>query len=466
LPLEKSGRTGLEQHADLPGETADVAQTDSQGNLSADRRSEYLTAEIRPATIGGMNCFKHIVFSILFLVACDRAYGQYDVLHTFTVVPDGHSPEAGLTVSNSVIYGTTSSGGAASAQAGTIFSVNPDGSNYTQLHSFTGLSSDGKFPNYNGLVVSGSNIFGMTFSGGSHGLGTIYDMNTDGSGFTLLHSFSSDSNDGFNPDGDLILVGSTLYGMTSFGGTTSHGTIFKINTDGSGFTILHSFAGGPADGAGPMAGLIMSGSVLYGTTQSGGAANGGTIFKINNDGTGFSLLHSFGITGAIQDGRSPMAALTLSGSMLYGTTYAGGNTGSGTIFQINTDGTGYSLLHVFQTAGQGFIDGAESQTTMALAGSILFGATTGGGSAGYGTSFEINTNGTEYELLHSFTTLATGLVPSGDLVVLGQTLYGTTQYSAPGSGTGNVLYALAVPEPSTLMLASIAAAMVLIALRF
>jgi len=69
------------------------------------------------------------------------------------------------------------------------------------------------------------------------------------------------------------------------------GTGFKINTDGTGFTNLHSFNGN--DGADPVAGLMLSGNTLYGTAAYGGIWGNGTVFKVNTDATGFTMLHSF-----------------------------------------------------------------------------------------------------------------------------------------------------------------------------
>src|ERR1039458_1896331 len=58
------------------------------------------------------------------------------------------------------------------------------------------------------------------------------------------------------------------------------------------FTTLHTFTGG-SDGANPYAGLILSGNTLYGAALLGGGSDYGTVFKVNTDGTGFRLLESF-----------------------------------------------------------------------------------------------------------------------------------------------------------------------------
>ena len=117
----------------------------------------------------------------------------------------------------------------------------------------------------------------------------------------------------------------------SFGGTNGYGAVFKINTDGTGFQNLYSFtalsgSGTNIDGADPVAGLILSGNTLYGTAQEGGISGNGTVFAINTDGTGFTN-YSFGI---LTDSAKPAAGLVLSGNTLYGT--SAGTGGYGTMF--------------------------------------------------------------------------------------------------------------------------------------
>jgi uncharacterized repeat protein (TIGR03803 family) len=146
------------------------------------------------------------------------------------------------------------------------------------LHSFTDGPADGSFP-FGSLVLAGSTLYGMTQTGGTSGGGTVFRIGTDGSGFGLLHSFASGPGDGARPRGDLTLSGSTLYGMTGLGGSSALGTIFGIETDGTGYSVLHSFAGGPGDGANPEGSLIILGSTLYGMTAVGGASNRGVVFS-------------------------------------------------------------------------------------------------------------------------------------------------------------------------------------------
>jgi uncharacterized repeat protein (TIGR03803 family) len=106
----------------------------------------------------------------------------------------------------------------------------------------------------------------------------MFKINTDRSGFTVLHNFADTNSSGAGP-GDLLLSGGTLYGATQYGGSSDKGTVFKITTAGGGFTMLKNFTGG-SDGANPMAGLVLSSNMLYGTTRAGGLSGHGTVFSL------------------------------------------------------------------------------------------------------------------------------------------------------------------------------------------
>src|SRR5208282_2806387 len=137
------------------------------------------------------------------------------------------------------------------------------------------------------------------------------------------------------------------------------GLILAGRSSAQTFTNLHNFAGSPRDGAHPQAGLIISGNTLYGATDSGGSASNGTVFAINANGTGFTNLYSFTATSGSystnSDGAYPAGTLLLSGSTLYGTAQYGGTNGNGTVFAVNTDGTGFTILHSFNGGSDGSV---------------------------------------------------------------------------------------------------------------
>ena len=149
--------------------------------------------------------------------------------------------------------------------------------------------------------------------------------------------------DGAIPSGSLVLSNGTLYGATFAGGFGRRGTIFSLQTNGLGFTVLHHFTATGSiiatntDGASPCAGLILSSNVLYGTAAAGGAGAAGAVFSLNLNGAQFNTLHSFAAvasSGTNTDGAFPVAPVLRLGDSLYGTTFSGGPGAVGTVFSI------------------------------------------------------------------------------------------------------------------------------------
>jgi uncharacterized repeat protein (TIGR03803 family) len=407
----------------------------------------------------------------LLVIASWRAEAQtFTTLYSFTPTSpnypwtnsDGAGPRGGLILSGSTLYGATSSGG--SSGSGVVFKMSIDGTEFTNLHNFKAITSDNvlNYPinsdgvgPWGGLILSGNTLYGGAALGGSSGNGTIFKINTDGSGFTNLHIFKAGgysslgvytNSDGDGLSGDLISSDNTLYGTAQQGGSAGSGTVFKMNMDGSGFTNLYSFAANLApdytnsDGAGPNGSLVLSGNILYGTAQSGGSSGNGTVFAVNTDGTGFTNLHSFTqrsppfstiYTNA--DGGFPRGGLVLSGSTLYGTAFGGGSSASGTVFAINTDGsdftTLYSLMAIDLTHNTNS-DGFGPNGGLVLLGNTLYGTTQAGGSSNGGVVFAVNKDGTGFTNLHD------GGYPSADLLFSGNTLYGAA---------GESIFSLSLP---------------------
>ena len=239
-------------------------------------------------------------------------------IHHFENSDSNGGPHSELVLSGDTLYGTTTGGGTFST--GSVFALDIDGSNFTNLHSFS--YNDGSQPN--GIILSDNVLYGTTYSGGT-GYGTVFALNTDGTAFTNLHIFlfSASQPDGTYPLGNLVRSGKTLYGTTSWG-FSSLGTVFAVNVDGTGYTNLHTFASGYQGGAHPPSGLVLRGNTLYGTA--------GVVFALDTDGTDFSILHTFTDKG---DGREPLAPLILSGNTLYGTASTGEPLNvSGTVFSV------------------------------------------------------------------------------------------------------------------------------------
>jgi uncharacterized repeat protein (TIGR03803 family) len=202
---------------------------------------------------------------------------------------DGSGPYGALVLAGGALYGTTFQGG--TSGRGTIFKVNTNGTGFTNLHNFSGFPNDGATPE-GGLLIAGKTLYGTTTFGGGADNGTVFAVNTDGTDFTNLHFFTAFSHgtnaDGANPKSTLIVSGDTLYGTATAGGATYNGTVFTLSTNSTGFTTVYNFTALDAvnnitnsDGSGPTAGLTASGSTFYGAAGGGGASGDGTVFAVS-----------------------------------------------------------------------------------------------------------------------------------------------------------------------------------------
>lgn len=152
-----------------------------------------------------------------------------------------------------------------------------------------------------------------------------------------------------------------LYG-TAFPWNGQAGVVYRLDTDGSHYTILHAFSVAGKECRPPNSALLQSNdSMLYGTCsysaiilptgQDWQNEGCGTIFRIGTDGQNFSVLHVFNYS----DGCHPMTSLMqASNSMMYGTAALGGSgeytdilNGLGVIYRIDGNGQ-YNVLRSFE----------------------------------------------------------------------------------------------------------------------
>lgn len=298
----------------------------------------------------------------------------------------------------------------------------------TTLLNFDG--SNGSAPEQTLVVAVDGSYYGTTFSGGTHGYGTIFRI--DRSKLTTLHSF--DSTDGSRPTSLVQGRDGSFYGTATDGGANGDGTIFKI-TPGGTLTTLHNFNG--LDGMYPIALILGADGNFYGTSLSGGAYTYyGTVFRVTPSGV-LTTLHSFDY----DDGAEPAGLLQASDGNFYGTTAEGGANDDGTAFRVTPGGT-LTTIHTFD-----YTDGSASAAPLIQAKDGNFYGTTSGGGAyceselGCGTVFRMTPSGA-LTTLHSFD-FVDGFAPVAALLQASNgDFYGTTEFggssACPTLGCGTI----------------------------
>lgn len=349
---------------------------------------------------------------------------NYQILHTFGPANvDGINGWGPLTLaSDGFLYGATRNGGDASA--GTLFRMRPEGYGYQTLR-FLDPVNDGSNPAGGAIEGSDGLLYGTTSLGGTNESGTLWRMRRDGRGFKVLRHFRS-SNDCRNPQSELVEGrDGRLYGTTLGGGGFGRGGVFSINKDGSNYRVLTGFGRGEPDAPHSPTGGLIEGpdGAFYGTTELGGEANKGTVFRMTTNGV-YAVLKSLGlVTGG---GEFPNGTLLLdTNGMLFGTTYAGGTSGFGTIFKLNLDGSDFTVI---KNLGVAAGEGREPRAGLIEApdGSLL-GTTRIGGSGNQGTIFRLRKDGTGYQNFRSFGAAGDGARPRAALMQApGGVIFGTS----------------------------------------
>jgi uncharacterized repeat protein (TIGR03803 family) len=368
------------------------------------------------------------------LIHCGAlTFTNVQVLWAFpTNYPAAFPYTALLESSDGYLY-ATAHGGSSASDVGAIFAIDKTGANFSLVHQFT--TAEGDTPSAPLIQATNGIIYGTTLSDGPDGGGSAFRVKEDGLGFRVIHSFTLATNDGGGPE-SALLQGSDglLYGTSQFGGVAGSGVVFRMDVGGSNFVVLHSLAS--VDGIFPQAALMEgTNGALYGTTYQGGQFHFGTVFRIDKSGGNFSVVHPF--AGGTNDGSLAFANLiTASNGRLYGTTSGGGQFGGGVIFGMDYNGSNYIVLHHF--AASSGPDGNEPYGALAQGpDGALYGTTSFGGTQQKGTIFQINPDGSGYMVLVNFSG-AIGANPFGGLIIGSDgAFYGTASAAGP-LGRGSV----------------------------
>lgn len=296
------------------------------------------------------------------------------------------------------------------------------------------------------LVQGNDGNFYATTWGNSGG--EVFKMTPAGK-LTILYHFCSEMNcaDGADPYAGLVQAANgNFYGTTGGGGTRNLGTVFEITPNGK-LTTLYSFGTQTNDGEWPY-GVLVQGTNrdFYGTTFAGGAYGGGTVFRISPTGK-LTTLHSFcQASQSCPDGKQPMAGLVRGADgNYYGTTSSGGTAAycggiqCGTVFKITPAGR-FTTLHSF-CSQMGCSDGSHPVGALVLGTDRSFYGTTAGSHGAPDSVFKISLRG-------SLTTLYTfcqqkncsdGSAPYAGLALGADAdFYGTTSAGGADGGYGTV----------------------------
>jgi uncharacterized repeat protein (TIGR03803 family) len=328
------------------------------------------------------------------------------------------------------------------------------------LYTFTG-GLDGGQPFASGVIFDpAGNLYGVTQYGGAYNQGTVFELTPSTSGTwteTVLYSFTGGS-DGGQPLYNPVIDGAgNLYGTATFGGAGIYGncgTVFKLSPSESGwtFTVLLSFTGGNDDGCEPASDLFLSGSVLVGTTGAGGPSENGAVFYLPTSGGSESILFFNGKNGSAPTG------LGLFEGYLYGTTLAGGSGGGGVVFGENPYPRGGLIVkHAFSTKGKAGYEPSGDLATQASAEGhglgIMYGTTSVSDCDGCaGTVYQLTQKQYTYppydiwafSILHSFSEFdGDGLSPYAGVVLdPAGNLYGTTSWGGASPGYAGTVFKL------------------------
>ena len=262
-------------------------------------------------------------------------------------VATGTNPVAQLLLaSDGNLYGSCINGGLTPTN-GTLWKIQTNGAGLAVIKSFAVNGTEGRRPFASLTEGADGMLYGVTDMGGSTNKGVVFKLARNGSGFTVLRNLLG-FGEPANPEGRLLqLVDGTLIGTSAAGGSAGLGSIFQIQTNGSSYKVIHSFVSTNGDGRTPIGGLAVAGDgSLIGTTRFGGGRSAGSVFKINSDGSGYQILYRFSTN--YPAAQEPWAALTPNrdGSHLYGSASLGGAAFGGIIFKLDLLTAGTPSLHI------------------------------------------------------------------------------------------------------------------------
>ena len=291
----------------------------------------------------GMTRGRNGVTTLGIAYSYDLGTGVFNVIDGLDGAPDGATSTSNLLLgSDGLVYGTTSSGGTFSS--GIIYSIDATTNEFLRLYDFDGNTQDrtGLDPAGRLIQAKDGTIYGTTKLQGASGAGTIWSYDPGSDVFTKLHDFVS-------ADASRVSAGLTfnadstfLYGVANDGGANSDGSIFKYDLALDVFSVLHHFDK-DMDGTGSESHLFRaSDGNMYGLTRTGGSSTQGTIYKVDPSDDSFTKLLDF---NGDNGGFSTSSFSEGIAGNLYATTIGGGAENKGALIAYNiTENTSTILV--------------------------------------------------------------------------------------------------------------------------
>jgi uncharacterized repeat protein (TIGR03803 family) len=418
-----------------------------QGALYYDGAGNLWGSTSAGSSNGHGNLFKYTIATSTFTIVTefsDRGVAAGAIKGSgaaSALVPDG----------NGFLWGVTPYGGDSTGN-GTVFKVEMATGAATSVIEFSnnGTSNKGSTP-VGPLVNDGvGNLWGVTSAGATSGKGSVFKIAASTGVLTTVLQFStltganatvSNPQNGLTNDGQ-----GNLWGIASVGGGASTWTVYKIKMSDGSFTKVAEHAPGGVSylGRTPLAGLSGNATSpwLWGTTSVGGTNNLGTLFRYDPSTGRTEVAKSFtGTTGTVLGSKPNGKVHVDADDMVWGTTEEGGTSNFGTIFKYDPATSNFTTVQSFSSGGGYRPKGA----LVGMSDGFIWGTTSSGSSASYGSVFKINPATNAVTVVHTFASstpangyqLACGLVEDSSGFI-----WGTTQLG--GANTSGTLFKIAI----------------------
>ena len=337
----------------------------------------------------------------------------------------GTDIKGNIEISGNKIYAAASVGGA--NNTGTIIELDYTTHVVKKLTDFGG-DADGYLPKYGLTPASNGKLYGVTQSGGASNLGTLYEYDPMTDVVTTKVNFHNATLGSFPQTGLTSGVNGKLYGTTNSGGLNNVGTLYEFDPQTGNATVVIQLQRSGIAGSYWNGEVVQSASgKIYGVSSLDGTDDVGTLVEVDPTTKAVKRLMSF----AGPDGRNPNTGLMIaSNGKIYGTSSSGGSSGNGVLFEYDINASAYNVKYHFA----GGSPGAQPSGGLIELNGKLYGLTQNGGGVNYGVLYEYNLSTGAYLKKYDF---GVGQMAVGKLLYAANgKMYGQTMLGGDGNSTG------------------------------